>query len=107
MRFTLSQEFVTKVADFAVSVQQKTSEPVPHNAVNGANGGGAENASFEPVLYFKRSFYQDRLGTNIGKVQKREMRCSACMQVTCRVGCLRGLIRTRWPLGLRCVLMPR
>jgi hypothetical protein len=50
MRFTLSQEFVTRVADFAVSVQQKTSEPVPHNAVNGANGGGAENAS--PLTQF-------------------------------------------------------
>jgi hypothetical protein len=24
-------------------------------------------------LYYKRSFYQDRLGTNIGKTQKREM----------------------------------
>eukprot|EP01046_Picozoa_sp_COSAG06_P041875 COSAG06_NODE_5258_length_3604_cov_147.017689_1_plen_99_part_00 len=28
---------------------------------------GAENASFCPILNTKRSFYQDRLGTNIGK----------------------------------------
>ena len=34
--------------------------------------GGRENASFGAFLYYKRSFYQDRLGTNIGKVEKRD-----------------------------------
>jgi len=34
---------------------------------------GAKNASFEPFLYHRRSFYQDRLGPNIGKALKREM----------------------------------
>jgi L-aminopeptidase/D-esterase-like protein len=32
---------------------------------------GARNAFFEPFIYMKRSFYQDRLGTNIGKTQKK------------------------------------
>jgi hypothetical protein len=27
---------------------------------------------FEPFIYIKRSFYQDRLGTNIGKIQKKD-----------------------------------
>ena len=36
-------------------------------------GGGAKNASFEPSLFNeKRSFYQDRLSTNIGKALKKE-----------------------------------
>ena len=33
---------------------------------------GAKNATFCDAMYiYKRSFYQDRLGTNIGKVEKR------------------------------------
>ena len=40
---------------------------------------GAKNAPFEPFLFKKRSFYQDRLGTNIGKVGKRG---GCCMQAT-------------------------
>jgi predicted dehydrogenase len=36
---------------------------------------GAGNASFGPFLYYERSFNQDRLGTNIGKVEKR---CAFC-----------------------------
>jgi hypothetical protein len=32
---------------------------------------GAENATSCAIYSLKRSFYQDRLGTNIGKVEKR------------------------------------
>jgi hypothetical protein len=32
---------------------------------------GAKNAFFGAIYTYKRSFYQDRLGTNIGKVEKR------------------------------------
>jgi hypothetical protein len=32
---------------------------------------GAQNAFLEPCLYSKRSFHQDRLGTNIGKVKTK------------------------------------
>ena len=28
---------------------------------------------FEPLIYKKRTFYQDRLGTNIGKTQKKRV----------------------------------
>ena len=34
---------------------------------------GAENALFGTILMSKRLFYQDRLGTNIGKALKKEM----------------------------------
>ena len=38
----------------------------------GTTQTGAKNAIFVPFLYiYKRTFYQDRLGTNIGKVEKR------------------------------------
>ena len=37
---TRIKAFVGRVADFAVSVQQKDSLPVRHNNVNGVNGGG-------------------------------------------------------------------
>jgi hypothetical protein len=42
----------------------------------GGSGGeqqqdGAKNAFLGSHLYIKRSFYQDRLGTNIGKVEKK------------------------------------
>eukprot|EP01046_Picozoa_sp_COSAG06_P007683 COSAG06_NODE_379_length_16608_cov_83.792477_4_plen_80_part_00 len=30
----------------------------------------SKNALFEPFVYKKRAFYQDRLGTNIGKLKK-------------------------------------
>jgi hypothetical protein len=30
-----------------------------------------ENGIFEPFIYKKRTFCQDRLGTNIGRTQKR------------------------------------
>jgi hypothetical protein len=33
--------------------------------------GGAKNATFCAIYIEKRSFCQDRLGTNIGKTQKR------------------------------------
>jgi hypothetical protein len=44
------------------------------------NGGArsvCENGLFEPFVYEKRTFYQDRLGTNIGKTPKgmRFRRC--------------------------------
>jgi len=32
---------------------------------------GAKNGTFCAIYTLKRSFYQDRLGTNIGKVDKR------------------------------------
>eukprot|EP01046_Picozoa_sp_COSAG06_P032864 COSAG06_NODE_3314_length_5520_cov_6.952038_3_plen_122_part_00 len=32
---------------------------------------GAETALFEPFIYKKSTFYQDRLGTNTGKTQKK------------------------------------
>ena len=45
------------------------------NTVSDVTGGlGAKNAfSFVPLLYIElnRSFYQDRLETNIGKVEKK------------------------------------
>jgi hypothetical protein len=31
---------------------------------------GEENGIFEPFIYKNETFYQDRLGTNIGKLQK-------------------------------------
>jgi hypothetical protein len=31
-----------------------------------------KNGRFEPFMYKKRSFYQDRLGTNIGKALKKK-----------------------------------
>jgi hypothetical protein len=37
---------------------------------------GAENTPtlLRSLFYYKRSIYQDRLGTNIGKVEKRDVR---------------------------------
>jgi hypothetical protein len=32
----------------------------------------SKNGIFAPFIYQKRTFYQDRLGTNIGKTQKRD-----------------------------------
>jgi hypothetical protein len=32
---------------------------------------GATNASFAPFVYWKSAFYQDRLGTNVGKALKK------------------------------------
>jgi hypothetical protein len=37
---------------------------------------GKKNATFAPFIYKKRTFYQDRLGTNIGKTQKRVAFCA-------------------------------
>jgi hypothetical protein len=40
-------------------------------------GSGCEKRHFlEPLIYKNRTFYQDRLGTNIGKALKKEWRCS-------------------------------
>ena len=37
-----------------------------------SHDNGAENASFCAILIMKRSFYQDRLGTNIGKEHSKQ-----------------------------------
>jgi hypothetical protein len=37
---------------------------------------GAKNATFCAIYILKRTFYQDRLGTNIGKPQKRVAFCA-------------------------------
>jgi hypothetical protein len=43
--------------------------PLHSSACSGC--GSAENGFLEPFIYKKRSFCQDRLGTNIGKTQKK------------------------------------
>jgi hypothetical protein len=43
------------------------------NAIlQGGEGREVRKRSFLAIFYIKRSFYQDRLGTNIGKVLKKE-----------------------------------
>jgi hypothetical protein len=39
---------------------------------------GLKNAILAPFLYKNDHFYQDRLGTNIGKALKKEWRFQAC-----------------------------
>jgi hypothetical protein len=60
-------------------------EPVDVAAFN----AGKKNAPFCAILYYKSSFCQDRLGTNIGKLLKKEV----CFQ--------------RSAAALRCSLRPR
>ena len=51
-------KFVGRVAAFAASVQVRTAEPVPHDVVNGVNGGGNLHGSmpawFDPVTLAPR-----------------------------------------------------
>eukprot|EP01046_Picozoa_sp_COSAG06_P019045 COSAG06_NODE_1345_length_9785_cov_2.721557_1_plen_89_part_10 len=42
-----------------------------HSSISSCTLTSAKNALFEPFIYKKRSFCQDRLGTNIGKVEKK------------------------------------
>jgi hypothetical protein len=61
---TPGRAYVTgnKIANF--SLWKRTYMP-------GIFWNGAKNAFFCAILYPKRSFYQDRLGTNIGKTPKK------------------------------------
>ena len=46
--------------------------------------GGAKHALFEPFLYYKRSFHQDRLGTYVWKTQKGGAFTQALSLSSCR-----------------------
>ena len=48
---------------------------------------GAKNASFEPFSCSKRSFCQDRLGTNTGKTQKKRFAFRRCDNLPAPHGC--------------------
>jgi hypothetical protein len=63
---------------------------------------GTKNATFCAIYTHKRTFYQDRLGTNIGKVEKRVAYyflgvrvLTALLAEAARIGLLQGEKQTR------------
>jgi hypothetical protein len=74
--------------------------------------GGAKNAFLEPFLYQFRSFYQDRLGTNVGKTPNKEGRFSQGESSSAEFLLLQGrpigvCPCVVWPLASSLACLPR